>query len=95
MAAHKFKNLEVTLLGVQLLVTGTYYPVQRGRDYMPNGDPGYPPEPARVDFDYVEIIGGVDADPLLSSIRIKDEDGYDLLGAQIIQDWSPTVGRFL
>jgi len=36
--------------GNEVEVEVDYYPGDPGRRYMPNGDPGYPPEPAEIDL---------------------------------------------
>lgn len=47
---------------LRLRVDYTYYPGSPGCHTLPNGDPGYPPEPSEIDLQSVEIerqINGV------------------------------------
>jgi hypothetical protein len=48
-----------------------YQPGSPGRMYMPNGDPGYPPDPE--EFEIQEVwLRGVDICPILSEEQIED-----------------------
>lgn len=42
---------------LEMLVEFDYTPGRPGRNYMPNGDPGYPDEPAEFDVTDVTVIG--------------------------------------
>lgn len=60
----------------ELVVTGNYSLGEPGRMYLPNGDPGYPPEPP--EFEIYEItIGGVDSMAFIECCWNKD-GGYVL-----------------
>lgn len=53
----KLSKSHCSLGDIEVVVEYYYSPGDPGRMYMPNGDPGYPPEPADVDFHSVTIDG--------------------------------------
>ncbi len=55
----------------ELVVTGKYTPRVPGCMYLPNGDPGYPEEPAEFEI-HEATIGDYDVMPLLECCWTKD-----------------------
>ena len=60
--------------GYELEITGDYTPGQKGRNYLKNGDPGYPDEPAEFVIDEVKREGIKTND-----YNMNPPDGLDVL----------------
>lgn len=57
---------------VEIEVAYTYSPGSPGRMYMPNGDPGYPPEPPEIEFLAVSCDGEDYAPLVCDNTRLWD-----------------------
>ena len=62
------KTVDLLYHGVNLTIGGDYYPGQKGSDYLRNGDPGNPPEPASYIIDDIRI-GDLDVLPLFDGLK--------------------------
>ena len=60
--------------GYELEITGEYTPAQKGCNYLKNGDPGYPDEPATFEIDEVKREG-----IKTNEYNIDPPDGRDAL----------------
>lgn len=57
-----YLRISIPFGDAQAIIDGDYFPARQGRMYMPNGDPGYPDEPAEF---------------FVSGMTIRGDDVYD------------------
>lgn len=83
MKAHNVKTITIEL---EVEVEFNFYPGSPGRMYMPNGDPGYPPEPDELEVLSVALTtaeGKADILPYLTEAYVEEletrllESSYD------------------
>lgn len=48
-------TVTINYRGLEFTVEGTYHKATRDVMYMPNGDPGYPGDPAEFDIDSIKL----------------------------------------
>ena len=66
-------SIEVTYKGLIFQVDYDYTPERSGVWTLPNGDPGYPDEPAELDIEAIKLCG-IDIYDLLSQDTINQID---------------------
>jgi hypothetical protein len=71
-------SIEVTYKGLIFQVDYDYTPGRPGMWNLPNGDPGYPDDPAEMDIEAIRILG-IDVYEVLSqeSIDAIDQLAFD------------------
>ena len=68
-------TVEIPFGEATLQVNGDYSPYVPGRNYLANGDPGYPDEPS--DFEPTEFyIEGLDISEQLNIMYVKNKAGF-------------------
>ena len=60
----------IQFAGTDFLIEGVFQPFHPGCNYLANGDPGYPDEPAEFEIESVFLID--EATGLAGSVSIKD-----------------------
>lgn len=94
--SRSMKEFEFEWRGIEFVATDvSYYPGSPGRMYMSNGDPGYPPDPA--DVDYSGIFLSCDTSYSLNLLEIAEKKYCDRLDEALynaIVDYYNDAGEF-
>lgn len=83
----KYYNISLDLLGEAFDVDVNYAPATPDRMYLPNGDPGYPGDPAEYELRAVRWHspeGLVDITPLWDALEL-DSRFYDSITSQLAE----------
>lgn len=73
----------------ELFVEFSYYAGAEGKNYLSNGDPGYPDEPSEVEIESVATVkGGPDLCSLLTAQAIEDIEEACALAAEDKEEWN-------
>ena len=65
-----------------------YSPFRPGRMYMPNGDPGYPDEPAEMEITSIKMVHPKDP-------RVKAIETYDLMSDVMLKWFEEQVEDYI
>ena len=78
-------NIEYAFGEATAIVGGWYSKSKAGRDYMPNGDYGYPEEPSEFDI-HSFLVGGDEILETLQEMYVKTRDGKFIPYLESIDD---------
>lgn len=90
MKPQRFTDESVVVGEREYKVTFDYWPATPDVMYLPNGDPGYPGDPAEVDIREIRDAAGLVIDGgLWSEIEAEILDGCYFIGAEDCNEQTP------